>query len=692
MALEISAGRLLSMLVGTSIYSWAGSIGLILTGMTVGGFLGGYLSERFDPRKLYRLLLALSAISILLIVPTSNVLLAVSAFVTHSLPIYILLTGLTLFVMPVILLSAAAPAVSKQFIQITGSKSKAVGPLFFSGTGGAVLGTLLSGFVLIPWFGNYEAILIVGILVSTLPLIGNPNHFRYLMVPALAISVMLIFARKHEWQDLSGVLGLAAPKEPNLIYSDESLYSLIRIYASSRDRNKRVFCEDLLRHSQIDLANPDDLRYGYERVFADVLRQLHKEETRLKTLSLGGGGYVFPRYLARHYSGEHTVIELDPDVTKAAVQAFGLSETPDFKIIHEGGRRFLNRQGEDKNLYYDYLFVDVFSGFMVPVQFTTLEFFEKCHRILRDDGGLFMNVIDDVSSPRFLASLVETSRKYFPDIKVFGQIIDHGGHNARGTFVLYLSSGKNSVVRKDLGETDDRAVTLWGSERLSKLRTNHPGIILRDSQAPLETLLGNVVQKGFIDYQVDLLRRKGKKFIEAGDFESALESQIKVLALRPESAPAMNNVGMMYIRLGEYEKAIFHLTNAISRETGPAKSYNTIGIAFTKLGRHEEALIFYEDAVRLDANFAEAHNYLGVARYFLGRYTAAERALLRSIRLNPSFAKTYDNLGHVYVKMGDYEHALKCFLRAAELNPNDQAAKVNAEQTEALIKGRAQAQ
>src|SRR5512135_3361878 len=83
-------------------------------------------------------------------------------------------------------------------------------------------------------------------------------------------------------------------------------------------------------HSQIIIDKIRDLRFFYERVYGAVTRRASIGKEKLHTLSIGGGGYVFPRYILDLWPGSVTeVVEIDPAVTKAAMQAFGLSkDTP----------------------------------------------------------------------------------------------------------------------------------------------------------------------------------------------------------------------------------------------------------------------------------------------------------------------------------------------------------------------------
>ena len=96
---------------------------------------------------------------------------------------------------------------------------------------------------------------------------------------------------------------------------------------------------DSLLHSVMDPDDPLSLRYRYDKVFAAITLRLRKEGEGLDSLTIGGGGYTFPRYLEHAFPGSRTdVVEIDPEVTKAAKVASGLPETTRLRTFYEDAR------------------------------------------------------------------------------------------------------------------------------------------------------------------------------------------------------------------------------------------------------------------------------------------------------------------------------------------------------------------
>jgi len=60
------------------------------------------------------------------------------------------------------------------------------------------------------------------------------------------------------------------------------------------------------------------LQYAYEQIHAAITQRFcPKSSKKISTLTIGGGGYVYPRYLEAFWpSSRIDVAEIDPGVTK----------------------------------------------------------------------------------------------------------------------------------------------------------------------------------------------------------------------------------------------------------------------------------------------------------------------------------------------------------------------------------------
>ena len=161
---------------------------------------------------------------------------------------------------------------------------------------------------------------------------------------------------------------------------------------------------DHLIHSYVNLANPLHIEYEYERIYGEVLKWMYGPQSRLQSLSIGGGGYTFPRYMELSYPKAHIdVVEIDPEITKAVYNYLGLPGSTRIRTFNTDGRWFVMNCKEK----YDIILTDAFNDLSIPYHLTTREFVRQLNGILNDDGILMSNIIDNFQKGRF-SPLVHT--------------------------------------------------------------------------------------------------------------------------------------------------------------------------------------------------------------------------------------------------------------------------------------------
>jgi hypothetical protein len=149
----------------------------------------------------------------------------------------------------------------------------------------------------------------------------------------------------------------------------------------------------------IDLA-PDSPWYH-------AIDELRGQAGSVSAFFIGGGGYIFPRWLAAEFPGAARidVAELDPAVREAVVAEMGLTPKDETRIttIIGDARQVIderlkeNRRREERNelpIRYDLVYGDAFNDFSVPWHLTTLEFQQKLKELLSPEGVLQVNLID----------------------------------------------------------------------------------------------------------------------------------------------------------------------------------------------------------------------------------------------------------------------------------------------------------
>jgi Flp pilus assembly protein TadD len=122
----------------------------------------------------------------------------------------------------------------------------------------------------------------------------------------------------------------------------------------------------------------------------------------------------------------------------------------------------------------------------------------------------------------------------------------------------------------------------------------------------------------------------GLSYLNAGNYEGAMDAFLQATQLEPDWARAHHNLGFAYDQLRRYEEAIASYKVAILLDSDEPETHNNLGSVYVKQDRHEDAVNAFRRAIELNPDHAEAHLNLGIAYLLLGRPDDA-RAVHRAL-------------------------------------------------------------
>ncbi len=370
LVVELVALRLLAPYLGLTLETNTLVIGTALAAIALGSWLGGRAADVVDPRRTLAPLLATSG-AIAALTP-----LAVRvAGGTGDAGVLFLVAGLTI-VVPGALLSAVTPMVTKLMLSSLEQTGTVVGRLSGIGTAGAILGTVVTGFVLIsrvPVTGIMIGLGLALLVAAVLTEIGVRRR------PPVAAVLAVLGA---------SMIGVLAPSDCDA----ETTYHCASVVDDPVREGGRTLVLDTLRHSYVDLDDPTHLEFSYVRALAGVTEASFAQGEPLRAYHLGGGGLTFPRYLAETRPGTQSVVsEIDPGVVAVDRERLGLRTGPDLEVRVEDGRTGIAALESDSR---DLVVGDAFGGVSVPWHLTTREAVGEVRRVLDDDGVYAANLID----------------------------------------------------------------------------------------------------------------------------------------------------------------------------------------------------------------------------------------------------------------------------------------------------------
>ncbi|WP_282700538.1 MULTISPECIES: fused MFS/spermidine synthase [unclassified Streptomyces] len=401
LVVEIVALRLLAPYLGLTLETSTMVIGIALTAIAAGSWLGGRIADQVSPRRLLGPALGLSGAVVAL---TPAVLRTTAEWAPAAL---FLIAGLTILV-PGALLSAVTPIVTKLRLTSLAETGTVVGRLSGVGTVGAIFGTVLTGFVLVSRFPVSGILIGLGIVLVIGSALVEWRTRGWTGTPALTLVIV------------AG--GLATTVAPGGCDA-ETRYHCATVVADPDRDSGRTLVLDGLRHSYVDLDDPTFLKFTYVRALASAVDTAFPEGDPLAAYHLGGGGLTFPRYLAATRPGTRSLVsEIDSGVVRVNHDHLGLGPQPGIDVRTEDGRLGLRRLDTDsRNLVVG----DAFGGVSVPWHLTTEEAMTDVRRVLTPDGLYAANLIDH-GTLAFARAEVATLSKTFEHVAVLGDPADIG--------------------------------------------------------------------------------------------------------------------------------------------------------------------------------------------------------------------------------------------------------------------------
>ncbi len=499
MVLELVAGRLIARHVGNSLYTWTSVIGIVLAGIAAGNYIGGRLADRFPPKEVLSAVFLMASANSLLI-PLLNQ--HVGQFETLrnlDWPVRIAVHVFLVFFPPSCLLGMIGPVAAKMAIVVGQQLGRTIGSVYSWGAIGSILGTFLTGYLLIATMGTTAVLLTVSAALLAMSLLyGAAALLPYLWTGVLLAVMIGAWAPFPAARTIGERLGFRTVDSDLVLLETESQYSYIRVEDEIDRPGVRAMTLDYLVHAYVDMNDPDTLHYDYERIYAGVteeaVRAYHPDRS-VRGLFLGGGGYVFPRWFLRRYpKGYGEVVEIDPEVTRAAFDAFGLEPDTPLRIVHLDARNRIDELAANPGSAgrFDLVYNDAFNHYSPPFHLTTLEYVRKLRTLMSDDSVFLANTIDIFRSGRFLGAMINTVEQVFPYVYTF--CTSPGGptdEDERDTFVVAGATRLLPVQNFDY--------LLYSGSLLSPrdtaiLRRRSRGLVLTDDYAPVDNLLTPVIR------------------------------------------------------------------------------------------------------------------------------------------------------------------------------------------------------
>ena len=442
MQLEILGGRVLAPYFGYSVYQWGALIGVVMTALAIGYWLGGRVGDRTGAAGFLFWAFAVSAAFVVVVPPFADAFMPATRVLGPAWGA-VAATALLLGV-PSVLLATTSPII----IRLTATEmiARDAGRVYAVSTVGSIAGTFFTAFYIIPELGSRLGHFVVAGLIAmalvALALTGR-RPLR-LTIPALLIA---------------GVAALGGPPaRPGVLYRAETLHNIITVMDVGPTR---LLFLNYTRGAQTVMVKGRLLTGSYYDYFLLGPRIAGGD----KVLFLGTAGGTALKQLVRVYPKLRvTGVDLDPQVIAVARKYFGLANEPRVTLVAADARWFLSRS----RARYDMIAIDLYVTGHIPFFAATREFFAMVRDRLTERGVLMVNILSLERSGELVGPLVRTVRTAFPSTF----LIDSGN------YILLASKQAISLraLRDRLAEPVGNPVLQAVAARaLNTLRASTPG-------------------------------------------------------------------------------------------------------------------------------------------------------------------------------------------------------------------------
>lgn len=183
-------------------------------------------------------------------------------------------------------------------------------------------------------------------------------------------------------------------------------------------------------------------------------------------------------------------------------------------------------------------------------------------------------------------------------------------------------------------------------------------IDLRPDMAPAHNNLGNVLQA------------KGQLAEAVSAFQQCLE-------ITPNDPMAYKNLGGVLEEMRRPDEAETAYRNALELVPENPALHEALGRALEKQARPDEALAAYNAALRIDSTYAPAHVSIGTLLQKIRRLDDSEAAYRRALEIDPRNSPARQNLAVLLHETGQLEEAEKNLRQVVQELPSDPWSPIN---------------
>ncbi len=614
--------------------------------------------------------------------------------------------GLIMLV-PSFFMGAAFPVVTRIYTR-KNRVSKSVGRIYFFNTLGAVIGSLLAGFVLVPTLGSARAIALlaafnVGAGIFLFSCRANRRFWVGMSVVALVgLSVFAfvmkpsVFARTFNIKETGS----------ELLYFKEGISGTVTIHRYPGD--------DLIAIDGVNVAGTSDMLRVTQKLQGHLPILLADGRERVAHIGFGSGETL--HILTLHNAGMIDGIEICKDVIKTSRRFFSAInklafDRPDVNIVIMDGKNYILLTDKE----YDIIMTDsIYPGTGGASALYSYDHFKAVRDKLKP-GGVATCWLPLDLSPYDLRVALKAFYDVFPDMSVWYCYMTFSQHAlvaGRKDAPLDIDLAKfgrafdDPLIREDLATifidspftlascllADGEAVKKFCGD-VPRHSDDHPilefGIARRGSAKPylsenIEAMLAlrpnplrymSGIEEAGMD-SASVARQAMRTLLTSsniigghihralGEDGRARAQYRKALDLEPGNLAALHSIESL-------DATVTALELANKTGEGGYEAAYSLGVQYLSEGRFDEALVNLDRALALRPDLPDPHVTMGELYLRWGKPADALQHFLDAREILPDNAGILYRLGNTYSALKRADEAKETYQQALELDPND---------------------
>ncbi len=736
MIYQIAWTRVISLSIGSSVYAFSLIVTAFICGLALGSLIiAKFIDRQNHPIVLLALVQGAIGITALLIVPLLGrmpVFIAEKVFKTHHSFQYIHFMEFAiiflLILLPTCMMGAAVPLAIKISTTDIRRVGRFFGNLYAVNTLGAIIGSFITGFLLIPYFGAQNSILIAvainifaaGLVLSYAKSISLIFRMSWMLLIAVIVvlsgypvtkwdSVILTsgpYIYSSKYKKVVAAKGIDTPgamKEGReLLFFKEGLHAIVSVKKSS-------IGEIMLDvNGKVDASAKADA--GTQLMIGHLPLLIHPEASDVLVIGLASGMTLGA--VEKHPVKAVDIVEIEPAMVEACYffREFNGDplNDPRTNLILGDGRNHLALTRQK----YDVIASEPSNPWISGnANLFTKEFFTLAKNRLRKGGVMCVWIQAYSMFSRDFKSIVKTFHTVFPHVSLWEVAIGAD----------YILIGTMEELPVDLEVFKTRLNKMNIKSDLKKMNLETPvafmnKLIITEKEIPQYTfktpihtdnnaLIEYSAPKGFIKGQsIELMQELYKNQILPGDL-LLYPGWIQVAAAVSDSLPGIFEAkksivsGLIHYALQEESKAIKMFEKALTENPDDYDAVHWIATVSYNIAkkskRMDKSLEAYEKGIKvvddfiggnitllsdhftLEGIYAKANLDLGNIYMNANRLEDAKKAFEKCIAAGGRLVGGHSNLGIVHVKMGNYGDAVKQFNLAIDQNPDLISAHIN---------------